>query len=255
MSNETRGTSYVYTHKAVCEFLDRNNLLSVIRAHEVQDQGYRMYKQNPKTNFPTVITLFSAPNYCDVYNNKGSVMIYSENSMNIKKFSYSPHPYWLPNFMDVFTWSLPFIGEKTTEMLHSVLGVCNDVELGNTAEGDEDLEVLAAKMRETMSHIDQQKSDYKELTKNNEDALLLHGLTSPTGEGPAGGFDDLATAMKTFDGVKSLDKDNEVRPSAERVVKARQYKRRQTLEDIHAPTSGGGGAGGAGGGAAASKLP
>jgi diadenosine tetraphosphatase ApaH/serine/threonine PP2A family protein phosphatase len=56
-----------FTLQAVCEFLDRNNLLSVIRAHEVQDQGYRMYKQNPKTNFPTVITLFSAPNYCDVY--------------------------------------------------------------------------------------------------------------------------------------------------------------------------------------------
>ena len=70
LPNDTRGTSFVYTHKAVCEFLDRNNLLSVIRAHEAQDQGYRMYKQNPKTNFPSVITIFSAPNYLDVYNNK-----------------------------------------------------------------------------------------------------------------------------------------------------------------------------------------
>ena len=30
--------------KAVCLFLDNNNLLSVIRAHEAQDAGYKMYK-------------------------------------------------------------------------------------------------------------------------------------------------------------------------------------------------------------------
>lgn len=28
-----------FSYKAVCDFLDRNNLLSVIRAHEAQDQG------------------------------------------------------------------------------------------------------------------------------------------------------------------------------------------------------------------------
>jgi serine/threonine-protein phosphatase 2B catalytic subunit len=67
LHNETRGCSFVYTHKvcvcvcvcvggcftcaslhlrlqAVCEFLDRNKFLSVIRAHEAQDAGYRMYK-------------------------------------------------------------------------------------------------------------------------------------------------------------------------------------------------------------------
>ena len=31
-----------------------------------------MHKWNGEQDFPAVITIFSAPNYCDVYNNKGA---------------------------------------------------------------------------------------------------------------------------------------------------------------------------------------
>jgi serine/threonine-protein phosphatase 2B catalytic subunit len=100
-------------YTAATQFLERNNLLSIIRAHEAQDAGYRMYRKTKTTGFPSVMTIFSAPNYLDVYNNKAAVLKYESNVMNIRQFNFSPHPYWLPNFMDVFTWSLPFVGEKS----------------------------------------------------------------------------------------------------------------------------------------------
>ncbi|KAG8853762.1 3',5'-cyclic-nucleotide phosphodiesterase (PDEase) (3':5'-CNP) [Tulasnella sp. 330] len=127
--NHVRGCSYFFTYHAACQFLERNNLLSIIRAHEAQDAGYRMYRKTKTTGFPSVMTIFSAPNYLDVYNNKAAVLKYESNVMNIRQFNCTPHPYWLPNFMDVFTWSLPFVGEKITDMLIAILNCCSKEEL------------------------------------------------------------------------------------------------------------------------------
>ncbi|KAH7098079.1 Metallo-dependent phosphatase [Auriculariales sp. MPI-PUGE-AT-0066] len=132
--NHVRGCSYFFTYQAACQFLDRNQLLSIIRAHEAQDQGYRMYRKTRTTGFPSVMTIFSAPNYLDVYNNKAAVIKYESNVMNIRQFNATPHPYWLPNFMNAFTWSLPFVGEKITDMLIAVLNCCSAEELEESDE-------------------------------------------------------------------------------------------------------------------------
>lgn len=72
--NDVRGCSFFFGYEAATKFLHKNHLLSVIRAHEAQLEGFKMHQTNTQSGFPTVITIFSAPNYCDCYNNKGAVL-------------------------------------------------------------------------------------------------------------------------------------------------------------------------------------
>ncbi|TFK63936.1 Metallo-dependent phosphatase, partial [Pluteus cervinus] len=141
--NQTRGCSFFYTYEAACQFLERNGLLGIIRGHEAQNDGYTMYRKTPSKKFPSVITIFSAPNYLDVYRNRGAVLKYQNKNITIRQYNSSPHPYWLPNFMDAFTWSLPFVGAKIAEMLLAVLSVCSQEELVDSESDSEDEETKA----------------------------------------------------------------------------------------------------------------
>jgi serine/threonine-protein phosphatase 2B catalytic subunit len=114
--NETRGCSWFFGKEAVSNFIKKNSLYTIIRAHEVQVDGFKMHTWGADA-FPMVLTIFSAPNYVSQYNNKGAVVIFENNTLQIQQFNYSTQPYVLPDFMDVFTWSVPFVMEKISEIL------------------------------------------------------------------------------------------------------------------------------------------
>ena len=75
VDNRDRDCSVKFGLKPAKSLLQKNHYLSVIRAHQVQPDGYKMHKWGGAQAFPSVITIFSAPNYCGTYKNKGAVIV------------------------------------------------------------------------------------------------------------------------------------------------------------------------------------
>ena len=254
LHNHVRGCSYFFSYPAACAFLEKNNLLSVIRAHEAQDAGYRMYRKTRTTGFPSVMTIFSAPNYLDVYNNKAAVLKYENNVMNIRQFNCTPHPYWLPNFMDVFTWSLPFVGEKITDMLIAILSTCSEEELkeetpssavspgpssppiigsGSGSQDPESIEVRRRAIKNKILAIGRLSRVFQVLREESEKVTELKTVSG--GRLPAGtlmlGAEGLKNAINTFEDARKVDLQNErLPPSHEEVVKNQEEERQVALQ-------------------------
>jgi serine/threonine-protein phosphatase 2B catalytic subunit len=219
--NEVRGCSYFFNASAVNTFLKRNKLLTVIRAHEAQLEGYKMHTWNGPGEFPVVITIFSAPNYCDVYNNKGAIIKFDDNNLNIQQFNYSGHPYILPNFMDLFSWSIPFVIEKVLEIMCQVVNPSNS---GRTEPvSGEKVEELKETIKESKTEIFRNKVKamskmmkmFKTLREDKEIIMQLKGLC-PDNKIPKGliqqGRRALEGALDSFTKAKEWDIVNEKRP-------------------------------------------
>lgn len=261
--NQVRGCSYAFSYKASCKFLERNGLLLIIRAHEAQDAGYRMYKRTETMGFPSLLTMFSAPNYLDSYNNKAAILKYENNVMNIRQFNASPHPYWLPHFMDAFTWSLPFMGEKITDMLVSILNICTEDELDEATPFEDSALIEPLKTSKPQINIDDASdlpSTYEEkrlalrnkiiaigrvsrmyliLRQEADSVKTLKNLNSgvlPKGA-LANGAEGLKSRLLTFEDARKADLANEAMPPSahdlQEAEKELEQWRRSLTGDTH----------------------
>ena len=89
-----RGISVTFSKKLLQRFLNDNNLELLCRAHQVVEEGYEFFGNNK------CVTVFSAPNYCGMFDNSGAMMVVDENlkcSFNIIKCKQAPaHGYINP---------------------------------------------------------------------------------------------------------------------------------------------------------------
>ncbi len=137
VTNQVRGCSYIFGYRAAARFLRANHFVYMLRAHEVQEDGFRSHFSKPCRNdlscfnfennegkgegkhalmetafcidseddepynipppdqhmHPTVLTVFSAPNYCDRYGNKAAVLhVEAAGYYSVSLLESVPHP-------------------------------------------------------------------------------------------------------------------------------------------------------------------
>ncbi|ERN14145.1 serine/threonine-protein phosphatase 5 [Amborella trichopoda] len=99
-----RGVGLSFGEDVTKRFLQENNLELLVRSHEVKDEGYEIEHDG------RLITVFSAPNYCDQMGNKGAFIRFKAPDLkpDIVSFSAVPHPDVKPmayanNFLRMFS--------------------------------------------------------------------------------------------------------------------------------------------------------
>lgn len=70
-----RGVSFTFGNDVVEKFLKKHDLDLVCRAHQVVEEGYKFFAKRQ------LVTIFSAPNYCNEFDNAGAMMSVDETLM------------------------------------------------------------------------------------------------------------------------------------------------------------------------------
>uniref|UniRef100_H3GT76 Serine/threonine-protein phosphatase n=1 Tax=Phytophthora ramorum TaxID=164328 RepID=H3GT76_PHYRM len=99
--NSMRGCSFTFNERACREFLKRNNLLAIVRAHELEENGYKEHfrheadraeeNEDGELVLPAVVTVFSAPEYCNTNHNVGATLKIPWEKENGRLLQYQQH--------------------------------------------------------------------------------------------------------------------------------------------------------------------
>lgn len=83
-----RGVGLQFGEDVTAAFLDANGLDLVVRSHEVKEEGYEV------AHGGRLVTVFSAPNYCDAMGNSGAFIRFDGGEMvpHFTTFRAVPHP-------------------------------------------------------------------------------------------------------------------------------------------------------------------
>jgi serine/threonine-protein phosphatase 2B catalytic subunit len=181
-----------------------------------------MHRWDGEASFPYVITLFSAPNYCDYYSNKAAVLILKEGGISIKQYDQSDHPYYLPDQLDVFSWSMPFLAEKVMALMTNILKqTADEADLDDGNDAIDEVMSASDKMKrfskikmkiKTMARMQKMFSTLK----NESEMLIKIKGMSPDGKIPRGllldGRPAIRDSFREFSNAAKLDKVNEKMP-------------------------------------------
>jgi len=198
--NTTRGCSSIYGNAAVSRFLEQNGLCCIVRGHEVQKYGFfeHMFKRTDLA-CPMVITVFSAPNYCDKYENLGAFLKFTDTEYQINQMTWTEHPFVIPQYVDAFTFTLPFIAENFAKVLLNALAYCIDAMETSGEKDSEALKVIKDKFKQKNQGISKLMLILKSQRKINEE--MVSAFSSKYQQN-----------LSMFEKAINEDKNNELRP-------------------------------------------
>ncbi|KAL7711927.1 Serine/threonine-protein phosphatase [Entamoeba marina] len=213
--NHLRQTSVLYGPRGLLSFLSKNDLICVVRAHQVMEEGFKLHYFLQNTDIPPCITVFSAPNYCDMYQNKASILKINQENICFEQFEYVDHPFNLPDFFDAFSYSLPTMMEVIVNILSELVVAVKEEDESSLPEEEKiDDQIFQTKLNAFKSQTEAKLKEKRELLALKKEIRQSQKMN-----------------QDWFDKVLLLDKKNEQKPRrATRPLSARPVNVRTVSE-------------------------